>query len=579
MPEPGRTETSEGIGLPSGQLHRGSRIGKYELLTLLSVGGMAELFLGFTAGPGGFRKYVVVKRILPDVVSQDQFVKMFLDEARITAAFNHPNISQVFDLGDEDGLFIAMEFIPGQNLNQVTAACLRRAHPVPFGFSCGMARDVCLALHYAHTFMDPTGKPSPVIHRDVAQKNIMVTYDGVTKLLDFGIAKVKGGLGRTNVGMVKGTTGYMSPEQVRAEELDGRSDLFAVGVVLHELLTGQRLFSAETEMEEMTKILQAPIPKPHVVDPNIPEAISEVVMRALARERADRFNTGKDMARALERAAGKLMFDQDRASAFMRELFAGKMEATRSLLESAGSDEDVHTATRAIREDSSAQPARPAKKKPAPVAPAEPARAPSPPPRAHAPMGKTPLPFDPAGAGAPSPAHPRRDASRFLEELRALWGNGNLRYAALGVGIVLGTLALVLIVNRTVPEDPLIPSEPPPVVMPVFTNKPSTANPPATDKRPTSAPQVSPQQPGPAVKAPAERSSKGTLTLVTLPPAQVFLNGREVGKTPLFKLELPAKTHLLKLVGPDGKTRVLSTPIRAGKNAQFKLKLEDLPQG
>ncbi len=569
MAEPSRSETLEGIGLPSGQLHRGSRIGKYEVLTQLSLGGMAELFLAFTAGPGGFRKYVVVKRILPDVRAQDQFVKMFLDEARVTAAFNYPNIAQVFDLGDQDGLFIAMEFIPGQNLNQVTAACVRRAHPVPFGFSCAMGRAVCLALHYAHTFMDPTGKPAPVIHRDVAQKNIMVTYEGVTKLLDFGIAKVKGGLGRTNVGMVKGTTGYMSPEQVRAEELDGRSDLFAVGVVLHELLTGRRLFSAESEMEEMTKILQAPIPEPHRLDPNIPPALSEVVMRALARERSERYATGKEMAKALEKAAGPLLFDQDRTSAFMRELFAAKMEATRALLESAVSmDEEVmHTATRAIREDALAPP-RPLKKK----AQKEPSSSPV------APPAKPPQ-------KSISPPTPASVAAGLLDD--AVVRRATMRSVALAVGMVLLTLGLVWALNRPEPEpEPVEPRGGAQVVMPLFPEKP-TGNPPVPDKKNTPAPQGSPQvSPPPVVRGVQperverpERGPKGTLTLVTMPPAVVYLNGRELGRTPLFKLELPAKTHLLKLVGPDGKTRVLSTPIRAGKNSPMKLKLDELPLG
>ncbi|MHB8879329.1 MAG: serine/threonine protein kinase, partial [Myxococcaceae bacterium] len=258
-----RTQSSDALGLPGGELHRGSRIGKYEILTQLSVGGMAELFLGFTAGPGGFRKYVVVKRILPDVRANEQFVKMFLDEARITAAFNHPNIAQVFDLGEEeDGLYLAMEFISGQNLNQVTRACATRRAVLPIAFSVAVARDVCSALHYAHHFTDPAGRAFPVIHRDVAQKNVMVTYEGVVKLLDFGIAKAKGSLGRTTAGMVKGTTGYMSPEQVRGDEIDGRSDVFSVGVMLHELITGRRLFAADTELEEMKLILDAPIPRP-----------------------------------------------------------------------------------------------------------------------------------------------------------------------------------------------------------------------------------------------------------------------------------------------------------------------------
>ncbi|HLM45718.1 MAG TPA: protein kinase, partial [Myxococcaceae bacterium] len=156
--------------------HWGQSIGRYQVLTQLSVGGMAELFLGFTSGPGGFRKYVALKRILPDARDNEQFERMFLDEARITAAFNHANIGHVFELGqDAEGLFLAMEFIAGQNLNQIAGVCRRRGVALPLGFGLSVARDVCLALHYAHTFTPPGGgQPSPVIHRDVAQKNVMV---------------------------------------------------------------------------------------------------------------------------------------------------------------------------------------------------------------------------------------------------------------------------------------------------------------------------------------------------------------------------------------------------------------------
>src|SRR5450432_438109 len=137
-------------------LYRGTKIGRYSILSQLTTGGMAELFLGFTAGPGGFRKYVVIKRILPDAKNNDQFVKMFLDEARVTAGFSHPNIAQVFELGEEEtDLYLSMEFIAGQNLNQVTAACALKRAVLPIGFSAATAHDIALALHYAHTFADP----------------------------------------------------------------------------------------------------------------------------------------------------------------------------------------------------------------------------------------------------------------------------------------------------------------------------------------------------------------------------------------------------------------------------------------
>ncbi|MCP3104293.1 protein kinase [Myxococcus sp. K15C18031901] len=338
---------------------RGRRIGKYEILTRLSMGGMAELFLAFTSGPGGFRKFVAVKQILPDIKKDEQFVQMFLDEARITAAFSHANIGQVFDLGEDGGeLYLAMEFLPGQNLEQVVKAASRRQYPLPLGFIGRVIRDTCLGLHYAHHFTDPSGRPVAVVHRDVSPKNVMLTYDGVVKVIDFGIAKARGRLGRTQVGTVKGTSGYMSPEQVRGHAMDGRSDLFSVGVMLHEMLTGQRLFNGPHEAAVMLQIVEANITSPRAGNPDIPEALDAVVMRALARDATQRFTSGREMARALEAALGAELYDEDGITQVMGELFEEKRQKTRTLLELASRAEDarVSEAAGALQQDDGSEP-------------------------------------------------------------------------------------------------------------------------------------------------------------------------------------------------------------------------------
>ncbi|WP_224248679.1 serine/threonine-protein kinase [Hyalangium gracile] len=326
-------------GAPADDPDRGRRISKYQILTRLSVGGMAELFLAFTSGPGGFRKFVALKQILPDVKT-DEFVKMFLDEARITAAFSHANIGQVFDLGEEDGeLYLAMEFLAGQNLEQLMKAADKRDQPVPPGFAARVIRDVCLGLHYAHHFVDPTGRSVAVVHRDMSPRNVMVTYDGGVKVIDFGIAKAKGRLGRTAVGMVKGTGGYMSPEQVRGHELDGRSDLFSAGVLLHEMLCGQRLFNAPGDAAMMMQIAEGEIPPPRSINPAVPAALEAVVMKALTRDKAKRFATGREFAKAIEAAMGSELFDEERMAGLMEEYFAEKRQKTRALLEYASRDD------------------------------------------------------------------------------------------------------------------------------------------------------------------------------------------------------------------------------------------------
>ncbi|WP_237080873.1 serine/threonine protein kinase [Myxococcus xanthus] len=552
--------------------YRGERIGKYEVVTQLSVGGMAELFLGFTSGPGGFRKYVVIKRVLPDARDNAQFERMFLDEARITAAFNHPNIAQVFDLGrEDDGLYLAMEFIAGQNLNQITGACLRRQEQLPLGFTLSVARDVCMALHYAHTYTAPSGAPSPVIHRDVAQKNIMVTYDGVVKLLDFGIAKAKDSLERTNVGTVKGTTGYMSPEQVRGETLDGRSDLFSVGVMMHELITGARLFAGKNERDEMMKILEAPVPWPSHVSPHVPEEVSKVVMRALERSREKRFATGRDMARAIEAAAGKLLLDAHDRAALMQDWFAERMSATRVMLESADGTTNgvmLDSAKRALRSDDgpylperkdiptpsngvAGMPRKPSRKVPAAQAPRK-------------------------AAAAPDNQSPPEGKSSNV-----VWG---LVLMTILVGGGYGAWHLSKVLNETVDEedanalralplhDPNLPVYPVPGYDAPTPEAPAKAlgaavgGEDAEENRPKEAASARPAK------------GRGKLTLLVLPEAEVFRGKKRVGRTPMFNVAMPAGEHDLTIVGPDGKKRMLSVPISAGETTQFRLKLAEIPE-
>lgn len=313
---------------------RGRQMGKYEVLCRLSTGGMAEIFLASQRGLGGFHKLVVLKTILPDIKGEEEFVRMFLDEAKVTAAFNHPHIAQVYDLdvAQNGELFLAMEFVPGATLVEVARACRQARTSIPLGFTLASVRDTALALHYAHTFTDLRGRASPIIHRDVAEKNIMVTYEGVTKLLDFGIAKSLMREGRTQVGTVKGTSGYMSPEQIMGQPLDARSDLFSLGVVLHECLTGLRLFHGKTPEACMTAVLRAEVVPPSRINPEVPPELDAVVLKSLARQREDRYATTLEFARALERAVGAHIWHPEQSGELMQRLFAERREQTRELL-------------------------------------------------------------------------------------------------------------------------------------------------------------------------------------------------------------------------------------------------------
>jgi serine/threonine protein kinase len=321
-------------------------LGKYSLLSRLSTGGMSEIFLATQNGMAGFRKVVVLKTILPSITGEEEFVRMFLEEARITSSFNHPNIAQVFDLGtDQDTLFIAMEFVQGATLNEVTRACEGRAMGLPIGFALTTVRDTAVALHYAHTFVDPRGRKQPVIHRDVSGKNLMVTYDGITKLLDFGIAKSLGAYrsDTTSTGTVKGTAGYMSPEQVLGEPLDGRSDVFALGVVLHEALTGKRLFARPTEEQEMRAVLNETAEPPSRSNPAVTYPIDKVAMKALSLRRDNRYASALEFARALESASAGKMWHPEQLGALVTDLHAERLKQTRALIQEAQGNTGEHT--------------------------------------------------------------------------------------------------------------------------------------------------------------------------------------------------------------------------------------------
>lgn len=295
---------------------------------------MSQIYLATQSGIGGFRKLVVLKTILPDIGGEEDFVRMFLEEARTTAAFNHPNIAHVYELDVDAGeLFMAMEFVQGCTLVEMAKACRAARESIPVGFTLQSVRDTALALHYAHNFTDARGRKQIVIHRDVAEKNIMVTYEGVTKLLDFGIAKALGRSSRTSVGMVKGTSGYMSPEQIRGEPLDSRTDVFSLGVVLHECLTGLRLFHGKSAEEGMVAALNTTVAPPSRTNPEVRPEVDAVVMKALQRKREDRFASALEFGRAIEKAAPGLIWHPEQSAELVARHFADRRGETRRLLE------------------------------------------------------------------------------------------------------------------------------------------------------------------------------------------------------------------------------------------------------
>jgi serine/threonine protein kinase len=313
--------------------YAGKRLGRFEVMCKLGAGGMSEVFLAWQKAVGGFQRAVVLKRILEAVKRNEDFLRMFVKEAKITSSLSHGGIAHLYELAHEDGeLFMVMEFVPGATLVEVARACHHAHEPIPIGFTLSVIRDTALALQYAHTFADPTGRVRPVIHRDIAEKNIMVSFDGTVKLLDFGIARVADQETMTRAGTVKGTAGYMSPEQVRGEKLDVRTDLFSLGVVMHECLTGQRLFRRNSLPEEVQALLEAPIVPPSAKNPQINANLDAIVMKALQRDRAVRWASAKDIVEAIEGAAGSSMWTQARRSEFITRHFERRQQDITSML-------------------------------------------------------------------------------------------------------------------------------------------------------------------------------------------------------------------------------------------------------
>ena len=279
--------------------------GKYYLFDRIGVGGMAEVFLAVAIGPQGFQRTLVIKRMLSHLSQDGAFVKMFIDEAKLCGLLSHPNLVQIFEFGQiDESFFIAMEHVQGETLLAVQAKLAEERRIAPVAASLEIMRQVCLGLNYAHALQSATGQPLGIVHRDISPSNLMLSFHGGVEILDFGIARVTEEIRetKTQAGTMKGKVAYMSPEQVRMEQIDNRSDIFAAGIVLHELLTGRRLFKSTNEFTGAKLVLEAAIPLPSSVNPDVPASIDPIVMRALERKSEARYQTAGEMAEDLEKA-------------------------------------------------------------------------------------------------------------------------------------------------------------------------------------------------------------------------------------------------------------------------------------
>jgi serine/threonine-protein kinase len=277
------------------------RLGPYELLRRIATGGMAEVYLARRAGPHGFQKTVAVKRILPQFARDPDFVAMFVDEARVCARLGHPNIVQVFDFGEEEGeLYMAMEYVDGTTGARLVRAVAVRGEEIPIDVCLHVTLSILRALEYAHGARDEEGKPLSLVHRDVSPGNVLIDRSGAVKLTDFGIARAAEIERRTDAGQLKGKLGYMSPEQVIGRDLDARSDIFTLGIVLAEMLILRPLFSGGKELDVLIRIRDADLSAIDRAGARVPDDVRAVLFRALSRDAALRWSSAAGFAEALE---------------------------------------------------------------------------------------------------------------------------------------------------------------------------------------------------------------------------------------------------------------------------------------
>ncbi len=504
--------------------------GRYSIIRKLARGGMADVFLARAAGPMGFEKMLVLKRMLPELARDETFVQMFLSEAKVAAALQHPNVAQIFDFGEVNGqFFIAMEFVDGPNLRSVIRRCSEIGVELPPELCAKAISVACEGLHYVHEQCDSvSGRPLELVHRDVSPDNIMLARNGTLKVLDFGIMRSSNGASHTRSGAVRGKLAYMAPEQVSGEVLDRRTDVWALGMVLYELLTtGRRPFEATQDAAVMKAILFEPFKPVREWRPAVPEALQVIVERCFQKRRQERCSSARELQVELEQhlRAGQHEVGSYELAAMILALDQGRpptvgpstipMPAKQLQAELNARAETVRART-------------PTRKEPETIV--------APPPVAHAP----PPPAAPAASQVTTVPGPLKPRSRVLP---ALLGG------ALVIG--LGAGAVVLAWPRAAPaRQPVV------VALPAPEPEPTAA--PVVDAPPPPAPLAEETAPAPAPEPRPLKRTKATprveakawpVELRALPDAEVTVDG---APTPLRKqVQLAAGAHRARFTNAE----------------------------
>ncbi len=540
-------------------------LGKYKLVKLIASGGMAEVYLAKQVGAAGFEKLVCLKRILPHLARDKQFVEMFLNEARLAARLDHPNIVSIFDLGETNGnYFIAMEFIDGPNLRAVgnRAAELNELLPIPEVLK--IISMAAAGLQYAHDLTDEQGHPLGLVHRDISPDNILVHRNGAAKVVDFGIAKAANSSGATRTGTLKGKVAYMPPEQLRGSPLDRRTDVFALGVVLYEMLAGKRPWDAISEVALIGKIMTEDAPPLAELRPDAPEELLAIVERVLAKDREQRYQSCHELQNDLE----QLLVNLGQTITPMR--VADFIKAYSPEVSPASEAEVTDASLGAVEEESFAGTGA------------------APQLIAH---GRPPQPEREAGTMMlDKPALPPQKGRALLYGIAAfafiaMVGGGAAVFFLKGQG---DDQAAPVAVERATLVEPARPAPEKPLPPPPEPTRAVVAEPIKSKPAPRRVAVVEPPAPPPPVVVVVKEApkppppapvviAKGELLLLIRPWAKVEVDGQEIGVTPLADpIQLSAGDHQVRLINPDlGKDITRTVHIVASERNTLKEILDE----
>ncbi|HEY3356618.1 MAG TPA: protein kinase [Polyangia bacterium] len=544
--------------------------GRYELLEKLGEGGMAEVFKARLRAAGGIDKFLVIKRILPQVVTDPEFIHLFLNEAKIALPLTHGNITANFEFGEVDGqFFLAMEYINGQDLATVLQRCIDFRERMPVEAALFIASEVAKGLNYAHSFIAPTGERVEVVHLDVSPQNVLISYDGAVKLTDFGIASLH--RRPSQDGKIRGKACYLAPEQAMGRDLDGRADIFALGTVIYEALTGVRPFDAPDDLAAVAKVVKAEVTPPSKYRPGLGLVIEDVVLKAMARDPKDRYPRAADLQVAL---SGQLFQSapsytaQDLAE-WMRDLFSWEIAEQLGESQRAGMrdrllfqfarakvsvDGDGATYEDLLRMGTVSIPA---------------------------PAGSEMLPPAAEGEGAPTRQLRRRGSSppalglvgpapaaTATRRRRLILGGvaGACAVAALAAFPIIKGLGRSAVPVRAADGGAVLASEAE-ETMEVLEEPPGAAT--IAASGPTAPPP-------PSAKAVAVKRKVGYLSCNSWPWSIVYLDRRRLpGNTPVVRAKVPEGTHRLRFVNPElGLSKDVPVTIAAGVEKTVAVKLD-----